>query len=185
MLALLALCIAAFPVIDLAKGQDPFGIDNVPAKVMIESFLAGVTIFLFKDDLPLSRGLFLLSAVLTFLCLSNRYASYVASIPTAYLTVYLGLTNTPRTLASRIGDYSYGLYIYGYAIQQAYAFLFPGFRVWWANIAASLTVAFICAALSWHFLEKPVLENRKHVVAAVERAVSFAGRRLKALMPAQ
>jgi peptidoglycan/LPS O-acetylase OafA/YrhL len=185
MLALLALCIAAFPVIDLAKGQDPFGIDNVPAKVMIESFLAGVTIFLFKDDLPLSRGLFLLSAALTFLCLSNRYASYVASIPTAYLTVYLGLTNTPRTLVSRIGDYSYGLYIYGYAIQQAYAFLFPGFRIWWANIAASLTVAFLCAALSWHLLEKPVLENRKHAVAAVEKAVSFAGRRLKALMPAQ
>ena len=185
MLALLALCIAAFPVIDLAKGQDPFGIDNVPAKALIESFLAGVTIFLFKDDLSLSRGLFLLSVALTFLCLSNRYASYIACMPIAYLTVYLGLTNTPRTLVSRIGDYSYGLYIYGYTIQQAYAFLFPGFRVWWANIAASLTAAFICAALSWHFLEKPVLENRKYAVGAVERATSFAGRRLKALMPAQ
>ena len=49
-------------------------------------------------------------------------------------TVYLGLTNTPRTLVSRIGDSSYGLYVYGYAVQQTYAFLFPGFRVWRANM---------------------------------------------------
>jgi peptidoglycan/LPS O-acetylase OafA/YrhL len=164
MLWMLALAIAAFPLLDMAKGQDPFGLDNVPAKVLIECFLAGVAIFLFKDDLPLNRGLLLLSAALSFLCLSDRYASYIACLPIAYLTVYLGLTNTRRTLVSRIGDYSYGLYIYGFVIQQAYAFLFPGFRVWWANLAVSWTVALICAASSWHGIEKPVLANRKFAV---------------------
>src|SRR5215469_10903501 len=102
--------------------------------------------------------------------LSDRFLAEEVAHVGAPCTLHCGLTNTRRTLVSRIGDYSYGLYIYGYAIQQAYAFLFPGFRVWWANIAASLTVAFVCAALSWHLLEKPVLENRKHAVAAVERA---------------
>jgi hypothetical protein len=38
-------------------------------------------------------------------------------------------------------------------------------------------------SLSWHFLENPVLENRKHAVAAVERATSFAIRRLKVPIP--
>lgn len=183
MLALLALCIAAFPLIDLVKGENPFGIDNVPAKVLIESFLAGVAVFLFKDDLPLSPVLGLIAAMLSFLCLSDRYAAYLACLPVAYLTVFLGLTNTPRTLVSRIGDYSYGLYIYGYVIQQSYAFLFPGFRVWWANIGFSLTLAFLCAAISWHCLEKPILENRRYAVAAVEGTVAFIGRRLRALLP--
>jgi peptidoglycan/LPS O-acetylase OafA/YrhL len=184
MLTLLILCVAAFPLFDMAKGQNPFGMDNVPAKVMIESFLAGVAIYLFRDDLPMSGTLCVVSAVLSFLCLGDRYASYIACLPIAYLTVYLGLTNTPRTLLSRIGDYSYGLYIYGYAIQQSYAFLFPGYRVWWANTTFSLTVAFLCAAISWHCLEKPVLDNRKYAVGAVENVVAFLGRRLRALIPA-
>ncbi|MEI9982829.1 MAG: hypothetical protein WDN69_06215 [Aliidongia sp.] len=85
---------------------------------------------------------------------------------------------------ARIGDYSYGLYIYGYAIQQTYAYLFPSHRIWWLNVAVSLPIAFVCATLSWHLIEKPALDNRKIAVRAVDNVVSLIGGRLKAAIPA-
>jgi peptidoglycan/LPS O-acetylase OafA/YrhL len=180
MAALLALCIAAFPLAEMIQGKDPFNPFGVSlsTKIMIESFLVGVAIYLFRDRLPLSRGLGLTSAVLAFLCLGNNYAAYVACLPIGYLTVWLGLSNTPRTIISRIGDYSYGIYIYGYTIQQAYSYLFPNFRIWWANFVISLTVTFVCAAVSWHLVEKPVLEHRRDAVAVVGKAVTFVASQL-------
>jgi hypothetical protein len=46
------------------------------------------------------------------------------------------------------------------------------FRIWRANITFSPTATFVCAAISWRLLEKPLLDNWNHAVAAVERAVS-------------
>ncbi len=55
------------------------------------------------------------------------------------------------------GDYSYGIYVYGYPVQQVLAhFQVPqhGFTVY---LGAGFTLALACAALSWHLVEKPAL----------------------------
>ena len=62
------------------------------------------------------------------------------------------------------GDYSYGLYIYGWPSQQLMAMWFPH---WSAslNVVSSLVFAMILAALSWHLVEKPSLAQK----AAIKR----------------
>ena len=57
------------------------------------------------------------------------------------------------------GDYSYGLYIYGWPAQQLMVTWFPH---WSApqNAASALVFAMVLAALSWHLIEKPSLAQK-------------------------
>ena len=53
-------------------------------------------------------------------------------------------------------DYSYGIYIYAFPIQQTLVLLFPGIA-WYEMAAAAIPLAVAAGALSWHLIEKPAL----------------------------
>jgi peptidoglycan/LPS O-acetylase OafA/YrhL len=53
-------------------------------------------------------------------------------------------------------DYSYGIYIYAFPVQQALVALFPQGGAW-LNIGLGLALTLPFAALSWHLVEKPAL----------------------------
>jgi peptidoglycan/LPS O-acetylase OafA/YrhL len=59
------------------------------------------------------------------------------------------------------GDYSYGIYLYGYPIQQAIAATFPAHEHWYISLPIALTAVFGIASLSWHFVEKLALRLRR------------------------
>jgi peptidoglycan/LPS O-acetylase OafA/YrhL len=59
------------------------------------------------------------------------------------------------------GDYSYGIYLYGFPVQQTVAYLFPASREWYLNALFSLPVIIALAALSWHIIERPSLSLKK------------------------
>lgn len=61
---------------------------------------------------------------------------------------------------NRIGDYSYGLYIYAFPIEQGLRLYYPDIEpLLLAGVAFVLTLA--CAVPSWHLVEKPALELKK------------------------
>jgi len=60
---------------------------------------------------------------------------------------------------NRGGDYSYGVYIYAFPLQQAVIAMTPGIDITrLLLISGALTL--LCAALSWHLIEKPVMAQR-------------------------
>jgi len=71
-----------------------------------------------------------------------------------YLTIYLALNRRiPVVPAARFGDLSYGLYIYGWPIEQCVVH-FAGPRTpWWAVFASAVAVTLPVAWLSWHCVE--------------------------------
>lgn len=68
-----------------------------------------------------------------------------------------GTANTPvLRRAGRFGDFSYGLYLYGFVVQQSFLALFPSMTAN-ENAIASLIVAFVMSFISWHLVESPAL----------------------------
>lgn len=57
---------------------------------------------------------------------------------------------------NRIGDYSYGLYVYSFPLQQTLMQQFPRLEPM-GLLALSLPLGIAVAALSWHLLERPAL----------------------------
>lgn len=61
---------------------------------------------------------------------------------------------------NRVGDYSYGLYIYAFPIEQGLKLYYPSIEpLVLAGAAFVLTLA--CAVPSWHFVEQPALSLKK------------------------
>lgn len=85
------------------------------------------------------------------------------------------------------GDYSYGVYIYGFVVQQVFANLFPAAHPL-ANAAVCMPVATGIAALSWHWVEKPALASAHRFLTVPgewrdPRTIAPPLRRAAALLP--
>lgn len=57
---------------------------------------------------------------------------------------------------NRFGDYSYGIYLWGWPMQQVVAYWFPSLSPI-GNAIPSFLLALLLAIVSWHLIEKPAL----------------------------
>ncbi len=73
----------------------------------------------------------------------------------SYLAIYLALNRKlPPVPAARFGDLSYGLYIYGWPIEQCVVYFSGATAPWWEVFGVSLALAVPTAFLSWHGIER-------------------------------
>lgn len=136
----------------------------VVGQTLIMSFLAGIGFYKFRDVVPWDFNLFFLSTVVALTLLTIPELDMFAVVPAAYATVYLGLFNPPKNKIILSGDYSYGLYLYAYPLQQAFVAIAPAWREWYWNFLAVVPVALIFAVFSWWCIEKPALRLRSLLV---------------------
>jgi peptidoglycan/LPS O-acetylase OafA/YrhL len=157
--------------------SDPSRPPAATGALLLIAFLCGNLGYMFRDRIVLSWPIFglcvLVSCVLAGLPSGGLYLAF----PVAYITVCLGLLNPPgnRFLAS--GDYSYGLFLYGFPIQQAVAHIWPATHFWLANVAIAFPAALLFAFVSWHTVEKPALALRRFVPAVETRLIRLFGRK--------
>lgn len=177
-LTLVILLMIALPLSHLRSGVFFRPMSNVPHRVLEISFLAGVCLYLYRDMISRSRSLLAAASVLSVITLSHPSLQYFSPFPVAYVTVWLGLTR-PRVLGIlRKGDYSYGVYLFAFPIQQVIA-MAPWAREWWINSALTLPLCFAYAVFSWHCVEEPILMRKKSVVSLVDKIVSSVNSLIK------
>jgi peptidoglycan/LPS O-acetylase OafA/YrhL len=140
--------------------SDEPGRINVPPIAIVGAFLAGVTVFIFRDKIAASFAVFAASLLGCIALLYTPDGDYLIAFPVAYVTVYLGTFNPQRNGLIFSGDYSYGIYLYGFPIQQAVNALTGPHRSWYLDLCFVLPATFAVAALSWWFIEKPALQLR-------------------------
>jgi peptidoglycan/LPS O-acetylase OafA/YrhL len=153
---LAALAWVALFVWHLRASAQHTSIEASPARLWL-MFASGACLYGFRARVPLSWPLLATALAVLVGCAGHGpvYAmAYVVALPVAVL----GLAYLPRGRVlrfNRLGDYSYGVYIYAYPVQQTLLHLHP-FGV--AGLfCASMGVTLVCAVLSWHFIEKPVM----------------------------
>jgi len=145
-----------------------FGLTPTTAStpLLVYYFFAGCLFYHWRHEIPRDFGLFAISAVLSYALLYWQATTFLAPIFVVYATVYIGLFHHDRIAGLRKYDYSYGIYLYGFPITQAVLALAPSFHghgKWLAVVAGIGTLAF--AAMSWHWIEKPMLGLKSRFLA--------------------
>jgi peptidoglycan/LPS O-acetylase OafA/YrhL len=148
--------------------QDPR--DVAGYHILILNFLGGITAYLWRDSLRLTLPALAVAIVAGALIFwTNRFMA-LSPIFTVYLTAYLGMRRVPLPKLLSKGDYSYGIYLYGFPIQQTVAYLFPEHRTPLFNLMLAIPLTMGMACLSWHLLEKHVLDLKRYIKAPAPRA---------------
>lgn len=75
---------------------------------------------------------------------------------------------------NRLGDYSYGTYIYGFPVQVVVFALLPEATVW-QHIGLAVSLTLLLAILSWHLVESPALKLAPRVRRRLQRLFSHRG----------
>lgn len=73
-----------------------------------------------------------------------------------FLVLAFGLASHPLLTKLNRFDYSYGIYIYAFPVQQTLALISPHMNIWLHIILAS-AITLVLSGLSWHFIEKKSL----------------------------
>jgi len=123
-------------------------------------FSVGMVFYLYRDKIPMSD---VLAAVAAFVFVGGMrtglYAG-VGQVAWAYLVLWLAV-RLPLHRFDRYGDFSYGLYIYAFPVEQLLA-LYGVYR--WGYVpyvTMAVAISLFCAAASWFAIEKPFLRLKR------------------------
>jgi peptidoglycan/LPS O-acetylase OafA/YrhL len=124
---------------------------------LLPFFMAGSVIYLLRDRIPCTWWLAALSAVaLVFVPNGGPRFLVVCALPLTYLVLYLGAV-VPIAIGRR-NDISYGIYMYGYPVEQLVRYF--AFSSQTVFILVSIGGTIPIAAASWFFIERPAMRYR-------------------------
>jgi peptidoglycan/LPS O-acetylase OafA/YrhL len=139
----------------------------IEPKLLIYSFYMGAAGFIFADRIRLSK----IAAGLCFLALSCFWFQHTIIVgiwAVCYLTLCFGFLPLANVPFVRKGDYSYGIYLYGFPIERTLFWYFPEtLDTWWKLTLVALPLTLLFSVLSWHFIEKPCLGLKNRLKAIV------------------
>jgi peptidoglycan/LPS O-acetylase OafA/YrhL len=98
-------------------------------------------------------GCILLSII--FIRIHHFNLAKVLLLPPIFILIGLKNTSYLSRISNKVGDLSYGVYIYGFLIQQTVLNYFP--MNYWHLFLTVMPILFIMALTSWHLIEKRAL----------------------------
>ena len=126
---------------------------------LLACFLSGMMFYLYRDRIPASPLLFGL-ALLLLLLAGQRPEWFNAALPVfgSYALFFFAFQPWIRLQRfARYGDFSYGMYLYAFPIQQLLILHFEAHLTPFRLLAAAFPLTLLCAVVSWHLVERPCL----------------------------
>jgi len=155
--------------------------------VLLGSFTVGAALYWLRRWVPVNWPL---AGLAVLLCaLSPVVGGTVPETAIMILGPYLVLSLAYRSrsfvrLPRRFGDYSYGIYLYAFPVQQTLSQLISPSSGWLMFVLAS-PIAFAAGVLSWRYVEKPALALKRRVRAAQPGARSGPPAELQDPLPGE
>lgn len=116
-------------------------------------FLGGTLLYLFRARVPLTLPLVAAASVVLLAGTLFGGAKVVPALCVPYIAIFAGFQKEWVKLP---GDYSYGIYVWAFPVQQALVQLLPGMGPL-TNMAMAAPIVLALGAVSWIMIEKPGL----------------------------
>jgi peptidoglycan/LPS O-acetylase OafA/YrhL len=127
-------------------------------------FAFGSMLYLARHYVSMNPYIAMLSAVgfiISFMLPIQLSTKLLHCISSTYLIIYIGFIKVPLlTNFTKYGDFSYGIYIWAFPIQQTIVYFYPDLTIL-SHFALSTFITFCFAFASWHLVEKRALALKK------------------------
>jgi len=130
---------------------------------LFSAFFVGAMFYVWKDYIKLTYKWFLILISLVLISSVDKDSYFIVYYLTlAYIIFFLAYV--PGGMIRKFnsfGDYSYGLYIYAYPVQQSLVSIYPNITI--INMVFfSFIITLILSILSWHLVEKKFLKMKNN-----------------------
>ncbi len=133
-------------------------------------FAIGMLAWCLRDRNILSLPVLVALVAATVLLRATVLYDFLFILTVSCGALWLAATRHPWLLPyNRVGDYSYGIYLYAFPAQGLMVWLF-GPQTPLFNIAVAFPLTLVCAILSWKYVEHPPLKRRPRGVIPAARA---------------
>lgn len=164
--AVFVVATASRPILDATNRHIPGVVQNLAE--LAPFFFAGAVLYLFGRRVPAHRWGAAGAATVLAVIMMTGVSGELAALPIAYLCMWLGMT-LPLIHVGRENDFSYGMYVYGFPVQQVLALLGAAGVGVIGFIGLSVALTVPLAAASWFMVEKPALRLKDRGPAGVLR----------------
>ena len=134
--------------------------DTVPLYFVLKhgmSFFIGSAFYIWRDKIAWTWELALFAIILSLISVQSPYSRTLFIITVPYLVLFFAFTPTIKwNHFAKYGDFSYGMYIYGFPIEQLCQHLL-GHTSFYRYMAITYPLVILCGFLSWHLIEKRAL----------------------------
>ncbi|WP_099508694.1 acyltransferase family protein [Microvirga ossetica] len=122
-------------------------------------FVIGSALWIYRSAIPLNAGAAACCFVLLYAGSNTFIAPAILYLTLPYLVIYFALSVpvAPSTM-KRLGDLSYGAYLYAFPVQQSLIQISGGSIAPLRLTAYALPIVLALAWLSFHLIEKPALK---------------------------
>jgi peptidoglycan/LPS O-acetylase OafA/YrhL len=125
-------------------------------------FFSGILFYQHRKYIPRLRSLFFLSI---FICVLSAwfFKGLMFTLPVfgAYTAFYFVFSLHIRLYRwAKYGDFSYGIYLFAWPIQQLLILFFEPYMNVWNLFSAATAGSLVLAVLSWNLIEKPSLRMK-------------------------
>ena len=145
-------------------------------------FLVGSVFYLLRDRIPCNAWLAAASLAVWVVLpqvAANRFV-VLCALPMGYLLLYLGAV-VPLPLGRR-NDISYGMYMYGYPVEQLLRFAHLSSHTAYTVLSILCTIPL--AAVSWFLVERPAIRWGQRRTPSADNRAAQAGAPVEPLQPA-
>lgn len=174
-------CMAIIMATALVPEQIPYFGKNLEAQVLLALFCIGGLLSLFHDSISINFSLLLSLWFLQYI-LRTLDSLHLLFYTALFITLIFIFTNSYIRKLYISDDISYGVYLYGFPVQQSLYYLDPDIGAY-RMFAFSVIISSVLGYVSWRIVEKPALSFRDPFVKALDGLMARTGRLSRRELP--
>lgn len=149
------------------------GFATSPGGLAMSCFAAGAMFFVARSWIPI-HGVAAIAALVAITAADDTIIKVpILALGLTYTCLWLAFTPHLRAHGfARFGDFSYGMYIYAFLVQQTLYAASPSMHPL-VNFGGAFLVALLLAALSWHCVEQRALGTRDALVRDITQRLGM------------